>query len=118
MDALSTIRRLAGSHMLTDLAEALTRTAGEVIATGSPGSVTVKLVVKPLPQGGDVALEVAESISRTTPKRKQRGAIFYLVDGELHTEDVRQRKLDFQVVEPVQAEIREAGDDRPSVREA
>lgn len=118
MDALGTIARLANGHLLDDLADALERVAAEVAETGKPGSVSLKLAVKPLGEPGNPMIAVEEEIGRTPPKRPTRGAIFYAVDGGLHRDDPRQTRLPFRAVAADEGDVREETGGAPTVREA
>jgi hypothetical protein len=105
MDALATIQRLGQGRLLESLHSALVATSEEVVETGKPGTITLKLTVSNHGQG-DELVTVNETLSRTSPKRPSRGAIFYAVEGELHRDDPRQTKMDFRLVEP-DSEVRE-----------
>lgn len=118
MDSLGTIARLANGHLIDDLAEALERIAAEVAETGKPGSVTLKLAVKPLGEPGNVMVAIEEEIGRTPPKRPARGSIFYSVEGGLYREDPRQTRLPFRAVANEAADVRETEDGPTTVREA
>lgn len=106
MDALSVLQRLGSGKLLEDIHEALTVTAQEVVATGKPGKVTVTLTVSNKAQGDPLVI-IDETVSRTTPKRDPRGAVFYAVDGGLYREDPRQMRMDFRRVDLDTGEIRE-----------
>ena len=118
MDALGTISRLGGGHLLEELAEALQRTAEDVVETGQTGSVTLKLLVKAAQGIGNPMVSVEESLARSAPKRKPRGAFLYALGGELHARDPRQTEMVFQVVDATTGEIRDAGDAGNVTREA
>lgn len=105
MDPLAILLRLGGGQTLEDLATALVTTAEEVVATGKQGSVTLKLTLTNKHQG-DVLLIIDEVISRASPKKDPRGAVFYAVDGGLYKEDPRQTPLDFRTVDTATGEIR------------
>lgn len=105
MDALATLTRLGNGRTLEELAEALSATAAEVVATGQPGKVSLTLVVSNRGQG-EVLVQVEEQVARTSPKRPPRGAIFYALDGELYREDPRQERLEFRTVESESGPIR------------
>jgi hypothetical protein len=99
-DALQTINQLAGGYLIERLAEALVEVSAEVAQIGQPGAVTLKLAIKRVGDGTpEVVIE--ETISRTAPKRKPRGAILWAVDGGLHQDDPRQSRMDLAVDRPL-----------------
>jgi hypothetical protein len=98
MDALAVLQRLGSGRLLEDLHTALVTTAEEVVATGKPGKVTLTLTVSNRSQG-DPLVMVDETVSRASPKRDPKGAVFYAVDGGLHREDPRQLPLVFRTVD-------------------
>jgi hypothetical protein len=118
MDALATIARLAGGHLLNDLAEALEVVANEVAETGKPGAVSLKLAIKPLGEPGNVMISIEEEIGRTPPKKSRGGSIYYAVNGGLFSSDPRQTRMPFRSVPAEAPEVREDGDGPSTVREA
>lgn len=118
MDALGTISRLGGGHLLDELAEALQRTAEDVVETGQAGSLTLTLVVKAAQGIGNPMVSVEETLARRAPKRKPHGAFLYALGGELHARDPRQVEMHFTVVDATTGEIRDTDDTNAMVREA
>jgi hypothetical protein len=106
MDALATIQRLGSGRLIEELHEALIATAGEVVETGKPGTITLTLKISNR-NPGDVLVMIDEALSRKSPKRDSRGAIFYARDGELHKEDPWQAKMEFSLVGQNTGEIRQ-----------
>jgi hypothetical protein len=105
VDPLAVIQRLGSGRLLEEMVEALQATADEVVRTGKPGTVTLKLTVSNREQG-DPMVTIDESLSRASPKRDPRGAIFFAVDGALHREDPRQYRLTFREVDKATGEVR------------
>ncbi len=108
MDALAIIMRLGQGHLLEELADALQRTADEVVKTAQPGQVTLTLKVLPLGEVGNPMVGIAEQIGTSLPKRKSKGSILYSHEGALHENDPRQGPMEFRVVETAPAVVREA----------
>jgi hypothetical protein len=99
MDPLSVMRQIGGGYVLQELAEKLAQTGAAVLSTGQAGSVTLKLAIKPLKEGGGIAVIIEESITQSMPKKPARGAVMFVHDGELHRVDPRQEPLpEFRVV--------------------
>lgn len=114
--AVRTINQLAGGYLLERLAEALVEVSAEVAQIGQPGAVSLKLAVKRVGDGTpEVVIE--ETITRTAPKRKPRGAILWAVDGGLHQDDPRQPRLDLRSIDRVDPETRRVDDSAPITRE-
>lgn len=106
------VQRLGAGHFLDDLNDALAATADEVVATGKPGTVTIKLTVS-TKSPGDPMVMVDEAVSRASPKKDAKGALFFAVAGALHREDPRQVRMEFREVNVTTGELR----DVPSERE-
>lgn len=105
MDILAILQRLGMGRTLGELEDALVSTAEEVVATGRPGMVTLALRITTTSQGNP-QVAIAETISRSVPKKAPRGAAFYAVNGGLFKEDPRQEQMDFRTVE-TKSEVRE-----------
>ncbi len=105
MDALAVLQRLGSGHLLEEIHDALIVTAGEVVATGKPGKVTITLAITTRNQG-DPLITIDEVVSRTAPKKDARGALLYCLNGDLHREDPRQLPMDFRTVDRETGEIR------------
>lgn len=116
MDALYTLRPLAGGRLLERLAEALIEISGDVARIGQPGAVTLKLSIRRIGDGTPEVI-IEEVITKTAPKRKPRGAIVWAVDGDLHQQDPRQPRMQgFEVVESIPSTVRQIDDEPPAVR--
>ena len=117
MDALAAIKRLGGGHFLEQVADQLGAVAEEVVRTRQKGSVTIKLEVVALNQGGELAVAINETITRKVPSRKPLGAIFYAHDGGLYRDDPRQARMQFKAVPDSEGTVREVADAPAIVRE-
>lgn len=106
MDALATIQRLGTGRLIEELYDALVTAAEEVVATGKPATVTLALKISNKSQGDPLVI-VDEVVSRSSPRRDPRGAMFFAVGGTLHRDDPRQAKLEFRAVDKTTGEIRE-----------
>jgi hypothetical protein len=116
MDGLAILQKLGGGRLIDEMADALIKTADEVVATGKPGTVTITLKVSN--KGiGDEFVMIEEQTARSSPKREPRGAYFYALDGQLYRDDPRQTRLDFRTVDRETGEIRERPEVEPSIRE-
>ncbi len=113
MDALGTLQRLGRGELIEQVYRALLDVAGEVAASGKPGSVTVTLKVSH-PQGSDPSLVVIdEDVKRTLPKTDPKGAMFFSLDGEMHERDPRQAELPaFRIVNEATGEILRSVDEQ------
>ena len=111
MDGLAILQRLGSGKLVDLIADALVATADEVVTTGNPGAVTIKLTVT-TSQQGDPMVIIHPAINRATPKVEPNPGFFFAVEGELHREDPRQIRMDFRAVDTETGEIRQV-DDRP-----
>lgn len=116
MDYLPILKRLGRGQMLEQLAIALASVATEVVETGQPGEVTLKLKLTTREQG-DAMITIAETIARKTPTPASRGQYLYSVEGWLYDVDPRQERLPFRTVEQPIADQRELKDPVPTIRE-
>ena len=113
MDGFAVLQRLGGGRLIDEVVSALEATAAEVVDTGNPGTVTVKLKLSTKSQG-DVMVIVDETVSRTSPTRPAKGAYFFAVEddeGETHLyrDDPRQPPLpEMRSIDTTTGEIREA----------
>lgn len=117
LDTLDILRRLGRGETLNDLAAALTSVATEVVETGQPGEVTLKLKLTTREQG-DAMVQITESITRKTPTPASRGQFLFAVEGWLYSEDPRQTRMPFREVARPATEQRALDDAAPAVREA
>ena len=106
MDSLSIISRLGGGSFLEDLAEALEKTAAEVVETGKVGVVNAQFKISTRGQG-NLIVTIDETVSRKSPKRDPQGALYVALDGHLWREDPRQVPLNFRDVNTDTGEVRE-----------
>lgn len=118
MDAYQTISRLGQGRLIEMLADAVERTSEEVVASGTAGTVTLKLKITPFPGGGPVCIAIEEQISRQTPTKKPLSAVLFSVDGELHREDPREIKMQFETIDTTTGEIRTVDEPTPEMRHA
>ena len=117
-DALHTRRPLAGGRLLERLAEALIEVSTDVASIGQPGAVTLKLSIKRVGDGTPEVI-IEEAITKTAPKRKPRGAILFVVDGDLYQDDPRQPRMQgFEVVESGAGAVRDIDSQPHITREA
>lgn len=117
LDTLDILRRLGRGETLHDLAAALTSVATEVVETGQPGEVTLKLKLTTREQG-DTMVQISDSITRKTPTPASRGQYLFAYQGWLYSEDPQQAKLPFRAVDRPEPEQRQLDDAAPLVREA
>lgn len=122
LGALQVLQRLGGGKFLEDLADQLELASKDVLSAGQGATVTARFRLTPA-AGSDIGIVVEESLARTTPKRKPRGAIFYSHDG-LHSEDPRQTRMEGfaivsgELVDTATGVIMDEPAERPVVREA
>lgn len=106
MDPLTTIARIGNGTLIQKMHAALAAVSAEVIDTGNPAAVTVKLKVSVQNQG-DPAVIILEEVSRSVPKSKPKGTYLFTVDGEFFTENPLQPRLEPREVDTSNGEIRE-----------
>lgn len=122
-DALAVIRDLTyfdgeeDRPLLELFAEALQKTSDEVKAYGTAGSVTFKIDVKPLKEGGKQPQGIIPSLTRKPAKPKLEGVIRFNRNGRLSRADDRQPGLPLRTVESPSATVRDTTADT-TVREA
>ena len=107
MDALAVLQRLGSGRLMEELHKALTQTAAEVVETGNPGTVTLALRITTKGQGNPMVV-IDESVGRTPPKKAAQGAILWALEGQLHSQDPRQARMEFRAVDTETA-IRDVG---------
>lgn len=105
--ALRMLQSHRGGDVLTDLSEAVREIAQAVSLTGKPGSVTLKLIMKPASRGAN-ALVVEDEIRKTSPKTERHGSVFF-TDGSFNLlrDNPNQLSMDLKVVandEPIESE--------------
>lgn len=90
-DTLREIRRgVVVEHASRELAEV----TKAVMATGKPGSLTLKIIVKPPKSRGDNAVAVAVLVNAQEPQAELPEAMFYAdVSGDLLRDDPTQQRL-------------------------
>ena len=116
MDALGVLNKLAQGRLIESLHAAIVEVAEAVIATEKAGSVTLTLKIAKV--GDYEAVTVAEQIKRGLPVPKERGALFFVGDGELHKEDPRQIPMEFRVVQDADSGVRTLEDEPKETRQA
>lgn len=99
------------------LADFLQTTSDEVRVYGTPGSVTLKIDIKPLKEGGTRPQGIIPSVSRKPAKPKIEGVIRFNRNGRLSRADDRQKQMELRSVENDTPTVRES-DAGASVREA
>lgn len=114
LDPLATIQRLAGGHLMEDIAVMLAQVSQEVVRLDKAGSLTLTLKVTPVKNSPAVTVE--ESLKATYPVEKARGAMLFALNGQLYVADPRQTVLEFTKVDVPEAEIRRADDTETVVR--
>lgn len=97
----SVLRNQRKGVMATELSDKLQSLTRAVMATGKPGSITIKLKLTPAMADG-AALSVTDNIETKLPEAPKPNSIFYTTDeGQLVRENPEQRKLNFEVVTPL-----------------
>lgn len=115
MDPVAVLQSMGMGHFLEDLVDALASVGNEVAATGTPGSVAIGIRVAPA-QGMDRGVVMNETIRRTIPPKKSRGALFVAIDGGLFREDPRQAKLEFRTLPDSEGQVRAPSDEGAVIR--
>jgi hypothetical protein len=88
-----------------ELSEKLQELTRAVQQTGKTGSLTYKIIVKPMTGG---AFVVTDQIAAKIPEAPRDAAVFYATEqGVLQREDPNQRKLDLREVNRPEPEVRE-----------
>lgn len=94
MKPITDILRDIRKGMVAEAAgEELAQVVRAVTATGKPGSLTIKLTVKPQ-KGDSEQVVISSKLSATTPTADMPEAIFFAdMDGDLHRNDPRQPEM-------------------------
>jgi len=101
---LHTLQRHRSGGLLDDASARLAEVVAAVRQTGKPGSVTVKLEIKPAQVGAD-AVVLTDEIKAKVPRMQATASFWFATDdGALVTTDPRQRELEFTPV-PVPAPV-------------
>lgn len=87
--------RKGGLH--DEASEAVASVTEQVIDVGKPGTVTIKLTIKPGPEDGTV--EIIDEVKAVAPKPKRRSVFFADDHGNLSRRDPRQPELPLAAVE-------------------
>lgn len=97
--ALRMLQNHRSGEVLSDLSEAIREIAQAVSLTGKPGSVTLKLILKPASRASN-ALVVEDEIRKTSPKTERHGSVFF-TDKEFNLlrDNPAQLSMDLKVVE-------------------
>jgi hypothetical protein len=103
-----TLRELRGGTTLEELGNALADVVSAVEATGKPGTLVLKLTVRPPRKGSATAsyLTIEDDVTTKVPRRDREDTVFFpLADGSLSRQDPRQRDLDLKGVDTSTGEI-------------
>ena len=94
MKPITDILRDIRKGMVAEAAgEELASVVRAVTATGKPGSLTIKLTVKPQ-KGDSEQVVISSKLSATTPTADMPEAIFFAdMEGDLHRNDPRQPEM-------------------------
>ncbi len=94
MKPITDILRDIRKGMVAEAAgEELAQVVRAVTATGKPGSLTIKLTVKPQ-KGDNEQVVISSKLSATTPTADMPEAIFFAdMEGDLHRNDPRQPEM-------------------------
>ncbi|MNX99809.1 hypothetical protein D3C86_1322760 [compost metagenome] len=94
MKPITDILRDIRKGMVAEAAgEELAQVVRAVTATGKPGSLTIKLTVKPQ-KGDSEQVVISSKLSATTPTADMPEAIFFAdMEGDLHRNDPRQPEM-------------------------
>lgn len=88
-----TLRDIRKGMVAEAAGEELATVVRAVTATGKPGSLTIKLTVKPQ-KGDSEQVVISSKISASAPAADMPEAIFFAdVDGDLHRNDPRQPEM-------------------------
>ena len=103
------LRDLARGRVHDELSDALWAVIGGVRETGKPGSITLKVSVKPMPKAEGMVI-VADSVTVKVPEGDRTESIFFVTrDGNLTREDPAQMQLPLREVaaNPPPTELKE-----------
>lgn len=82
----------------SEISDKLAEVSKAAIETGKPGTVTIKIKVKPM-QGLE-AVAIEDKVTATIPEGDPTRAVFYINDdGDLERNDPKQRELPLQTIE-------------------
>lgn len=105
MSQLSLIRQ---GGLLADIEGALSECVREVCVKGKGGTVTVKIAVKPATKNSSSTVVISDEVVLKAPKLPTAETILFATDdGDLCESDPRQRKLNFDQVEPTEEPVAE-----------
>lgn len=111
---LAVIQQHRRGGAMTDLSEELRKVNEAVQLTGRPGSVVLKLTVKPATQiGGAVVVE--DEVTSKLPKTDRAGSIFFVdEDNNLRREDPKQMTMPLSAIPGGAAESKQ----QPELKES
>lgn len=105
MTQLALIRQ---GGLLEDIDEALRELNRCVGFIGKGGTLTIKISVKPATKNSGSSVIVSDEVNLKTPKLPTAETILFATDdGDLCESDPRQRKLNFDKVEPTEEPVAE-----------
>ena len=94
--------------LLEDIDEALRELNRCVGFIGKSGTLTIKISVKPATKNSGSSVIVSDEVNLKTPKLPTAETILFATDdGDLCESDPRQRKLNFDKVEPTEEPVAE-----------
>lgn len=93
-----------------ELTAALAEVTRAVVEHGKPGTVTLKISLKPLKDHPAGVLQVVDDVAMKAPQATRGSALWHADDeGNLSRENPRQARLPLQEVPRSSAELREVG---------
>lgn len=96
---IKTISHLNKGGTISELDENLAELVRQIRATGKPGSLTLKLTVKPIDSEAKT-IEVKDKITLSVPDIPRRSSVFYTnEDGRVSRTDPEQPELPIQAVD-------------------
>lgn len=102
---VDTLREIRHGAMLEDASEELAKIVRRVAETGKPGSLTMKLVVRPTGRGSVRTLVIEDQLMTKIPQPDREVTIFFpTADGNLTRNDPSQMSLGLRSVESVDPE--------------
>lgn len=101
---LATLQNHEGGDCLSDLSEELRKVTEAVLLTGKPGSLALKLTIRPA-SASSVAVVMEDEITTKLPKVHKRASIHFVDEAfNLLRDNPKQLSMDLKVVEGNQTE--------------
>src|SRR5688572_4406654 len=88
VNGLAILQKLGQGNLIDKLGDTIETVAKEVQETGTAGTVTLTIQIKPA-KGMSNGVVMDEKLKRTPPVHAPEGAFFYVGQGLLHLEDPR-----------------------------